>query len=172
MHDIVGKFLAFGLGALLLFYLPFLVIALKQDNLKQSYIDNAAADFVDSARFNGVITQQSYKSLVHAVDSMQPNCDIQIYVSEKAVIPSSSDPKKYITTTVSLNEIDILSALFPDGTQSTDPFVLHKGDKIRLTIKNTTPTLGEQMLKFIIDRKLPYRIYTNVSGYVGNTKQY
>ena len=78
MYDILGRLASFLLSAVVLFIVPIMLIAVKQDDTKQTIIDDAVIEFVDNARASGQITAQAYQTLCTKVDSAQEACKIDI----------------------------------------------------------------------------------------------
>ncbi len=78
MNDILGRLASFLLSAIVLFIVPIMLIAVKQDDTKQTIIDDAVVEFVDNARASGQITAQSYQRMCTKVDSAQEACKIDI----------------------------------------------------------------------------------------------
>ena len=59
MGDIVGKILVIIVGFSMMFYIPVMVLSLRQDTTTQAYVDNAVVEFVDDVRGSGKITPES-----------------------------------------------------------------------------------------------------------------
>ena len=76
MGDVLGKIFVGIFGCILMFIVPVLLIAQKQDTVSQSYIDNAVVEFVDNARAAGKITPQAYERLCDGVDMAHLLCEI------------------------------------------------------------------------------------------------
>lgn len=87
MGDILGKVFVGIMAAFLMFFLPIMLIATKQDTLKQNYIDSAVVEFVDNARGAGKITPEAYEMLCRKIDNAHNYCEIEIEHSSKYTAP-------------------------------------------------------------------------------------
>lgn len=87
MSDILGKVFVAFMAAYIMFIFPVMLIATKQDDLKQTYIDSAVTEFVDNARGAGKITPEAFDTLCRKIDNAHLYCDIQITHSSKYTAP-------------------------------------------------------------------------------------
>ena len=78
MSDILGKLASFLLGAVILFIVPVMLIAIKQDDTKQTVIDDAVIEFVDNARASGQITPFAYQTMCKKISSVQEACKVDM----------------------------------------------------------------------------------------------
>jgi len=178
MADALGKITIFFLGAILLFIVPMTIIAVNQDKTKQTYIDDAAVEFVDNARAGGEISVQAYKTLTKRIDSAHSLCDIQIrYLSTYEYPVPVYDATHTITGytyerhTQEYSKSDITGYMFPNGGSETRSFPLREGGYLSVEVRNVTPTLGGQMLGLFVPGYSGKSLHTSYGGYVGNNKQ-
>ena len=89
MGDIFGRIVSFLFGAVMLFIVPVTLVAIKQDDLKQTTMDDAVVEFVDNARASGQITDDAYRDLVRKITAAQELCDIRIDYRAAYVAPKT-----------------------------------------------------------------------------------
>lgn len=173
MNDIIGKFAIIIFGIVLIFFVPVTIIALKQDNTAQSYIDNAVVEFVDNARATARITPQAYEKMIYKINSAHAPCEVKIWHSAKFVLPDSeigSDKYSNVVATEDYGKDVILSCMYPDDTQSLD-YVLKEGDYLKVTVQNESPTLGARLAGVLLPGYNQNSLFTTYGGYVGNETQ-
>ncbi len=178
MGDVLGRIFMAIFGSILLFIMPVVLIAQKQDLLAQTYIDNAVVEFVDNARASGKITYRAYEQLCNKVDAAHMLCDIRITHSAAYVVPTSKDENGYFDTEVyhyDYTKEDILNKIYPepvDGViQDEVDYPMKNGDYLKVEVKNISPTLGVRMARMVSLRRDDATLYSSYGGYVGNNKQ-
>ncbi len=176
MQDILGRVMLVVAGCYCLFILPVMIIASKQDNLKQSYIDSAVTEFVDNARASGKITPEAYERLCNRVDAAHLVCSIQMIHSSKYVSPNAeldaSGHNTYETYRTDYNKEEILSYMYPSSPyEENRSWKMKNGDFLKVIVQNETPTLGSRLSLFFTTRGDTKTLYTSYGGYVGNTQQ-
>ncbi len=184
MQDIIGKFFMIVLGTILLFFVPVTIIALKQDNTAQVYIDNAVSEFVDNARATARITPESYEKLVQKVDAAQPGCNIQIIHSSAYVMPDIGNDElslddlhnkyEYTTHKEDYYTQEILNTMFydKDGHDIRKDYLLKSGDFLKVIVDNNdNPTLGAKLIGIVSTKYNQQTLYTSYGGYIGNYAQ-
>ncbi len=173
MGDVLGRIFMAIFGCILLFIMPVLLIAQKQDVLAQEYIDNAVVEFVDNARATGKITPRAYEKLCNSVDSAHMLCEIHITHSAAYTVPSDIRPDGSWDTEVYRYDYikeDILEKMYPPTGDDVD-YQLKNGDYLKVEVQNVTPTLGIKMLRLFTTKPNDTSLYTSYGGYVGNNKQ-
>ena len=183
MGDLVGKILVMIVGFSMLFFIPMMVLALKQDTTTQAYVDNATVEFVDDIRGSGKITPLAYETFAKKIYSAVPHAEIEIY-HEALYMTGSTDflVAGYDTThnyeAAVFDKEDILAAMY--GTEASGyyddehlkSYELKKGDHIKVSCYNVTPTLGGRLLGSILPKYDGRRaIFASYGGYVGNNMQ-
>ena len=182
MQDIVGKFFIIIIGAIFLFFVPVTIVALKQDNTAQVYIDNAVSEFVDNARASARITPEAYEKLVQKIDAAQPGCNIQIIHSSRYITPDQdnaeykidgTDTYEYTSHQEDFFKEDILKDMFMKGGSDTrNDYLLKNGDYLKVIVDNNdAPTLGARLLGSISSKYDQNTLYTSYGGYIGNFAQ-
>lgn len=179
MHDIIGKFAIIFFGIPLMFYFAITFIAVKMDNTSQSYIDNAVVEFVDNARATAKITPEAYEDMYDKICSAHPMCEVKLIHSAKYVVPGEYDDvtgKYSIEPYMEDFTTDyILEKMYP-GLYGYSPdedydYILKEGDYIKVTVSNTTPTLGGRLVGLILPSYNQLSLFSSYGGYVGNEAQ-
>ena len=175
MGDILGKIFAAIFGCVVMFIVPVMIIAQKQDSIAQNYIDNAVVKFVDNAKTAGKITPQAYEELCNGVDMAHMLCEIKITHSSAYTVPTDVlDPETgYYETATYRNDFikeEILSVMYPDTGDNQD-YRMKNGDYLKVEVINVTPTLGSRMVRMFTTKNPDVTLMTTYGGYVGNNKQ-
>lgn len=175
MGDVLGKIFVALFGCILMFIVPVLLIAQKQDTVSQSYIDNAIVEFVDNARAAGKITPRAYEQLCDSIDQAHLLCEIRITHSSAYTVPTeviNPDTGYYETATYRNDFVkeDITSVLYPDVGDNQD-YQMKNGDYLKVEVQNISPTLGTRMFRIFTQKNSDTTIFASYGGYVGNNKQ-
>jgi len=178
MGDILGRFASFFLSAIVFFIVPIMLIALKQDDYKQTAINNAVIEFVDNARASGQITYNSYSKMYKSIVHAQEKCDIEIEYKSAYEYPvhDAAGNISYERGYRGYNRDDIVNAMIeihPGAPNENKyiPFELKEGGYLNVRVSNTSPTLGTKMFRLFIPQYGGREIAVSYSGYVGNVKQ-
>lgn len=177
MYDTLGKIWTIVIACFAILIAPVLIITMKQDSLSQSIVDNAAVEFVEDAVGAGNFTLEGYYELLNDVNRIGTPCEINIVHSasvvygEEVILGTTPDGQPLISynagkTLVDHGTEEILTALIRDGE-----YEMKQGDYLKVTIKNTQPTLGNKLYGMIIKRFPSGNIYTCYASVVGNKKQ-
>ena len=149
------------LGILLV---PTLIMTLHIDFLSPGVVNSAVQRFVDDARCSGKITVADYERLVNKVNSAQPLCDISIIHEKEAYVLQGDDLDRYYDA---YNEDVILDVLYPDSG-SNGVYYMAAGDYLSVVVKNTTPTLGMEIMSiFTPQAKMAVPILCTYGNRVG-----
>ncbi|MBR5360873.1 MAG: hypothetical protein IK123_08295 [Lachnospiraceae bacterium] len=175
MGDTLGKIFVGLFGCVLMFIVPVLLAAQKQDTVAQQYIDNAVVEFVDNARAAGKITPAAYEKLCRNVDMAHLICEIRITHSAAYTVPTNViDPDTGFFETVTYRndfiKEDILAQMYPDVGDDRD-YQMKNGDYLKVEVQNVSPTLGSRMLRIFTTNQKDSTLFASYGGYVGNNKQ-
>lgn len=175
MGDVLGKIFVGIFGCILMFIVPVLLIAQKQDTVSQSYIDNAVVEFVDNARTAGKITPAAYEKLCNDIDTAHMLCEIKITHSSAYTVPTNVvDPATGYFETVTYREdfikSEILNVMYPPVGDNVD-YQMKNGDYLKVEVQNISPTLGSRMLRMFTTKNSDTTLFASYGGYVGNNKQ-
>jgi len=130
-----------------IYFTPILIITMQTDNSSQDIIDNAVQEFVDDARKSGKITATDYEKMMMIINTAHPLCDIHIIYGEELYIPDGNNaPYQYYDEK---GESQILDVIYTDQGDTKD-FLMKKGDYIKVSVKNTTPSFGTRIFSLVI----------------------
>jgi hypothetical protein len=167
MFDIVGKAWAFIFGTMIIFLGTLTLFSQRSDMISQNYVDSAVEEFVDVSRATGTITRSQYEQFIQKLDHTQNVYDIEIEHYKEKTAPTDTvyDYQTYYDTH---SREEIMDAIYDEHTGYT--YHMNTGDFIRVTVENSSPTLGRKFLGFLIGRPTTQggQIYSARGGYVGN----
>ena len=175
MGDVLGRVFAAFFGCMIMFIVPIMLIAQKQDTVRQSYIDNAVVEFVDNAKVAGKITPQAYEKLCNDVDLAHLLCEIKITHSSAYTVPTDViDPTtgyhEIATYRVDYTKEEILDVIYTASGDNQD-YQMKNGDYLSVEVKNITPTLGTRLSRLFQTKSSDTTLFTSYGGYVGNNVQ-
>ena len=169
LMTIIGIFLA----ALLMFVVPLMAISERNDDIAQSVVQSATAEFVETVSVVGAIKPSDYEAYEQKLYTTGNTYQIEIEVQHldenfgKKNTSTSGDligeNQRYSTFT---NEI--LSKMYENGTSQN--YVLKKGDTVIVTVKNTNKTIAQTLRTFVykITGQGTYQIGASASSMVVN----
>lgn len=170
MTDTVMTIIGIFLAALLMFIYPLMAITGKNDEIAQTVVEVAVADFVREVTSNGKITELDYEKLVQKISATGNTFDVQLEVQlfddnnvrRNTILEKSNGTNKYysIYTNDILNKIE----------EENGVYLLKKYDQVKVTVKNTNITLGTQLKNVLYNLigKETYTIGTTSTGVVVN----
>lgn len=176
MKDILGKVFVIML-AMVSVLLITANISLKQDNTTQTYVTDAAYEFIDISRATGYISSQSYLDLIKKLDSTGILYDIEIVHKSAEVTQGSANDPGSAGTAVYYEHYytsEILNELFSGDEVYMDAYTkynLKRGDYLSVVISNKTPTFGNRLLGFLFRSFQEQTIHVSYGGYVGSDVQ-
>lgn len=175
MGDILGKMYSALYGAVIMFIVPIMILAINYDSISQSYIDNAIVEFVDNAKSSGKITPRAYERLCEEVDAAHLICEIKIthssaYTSPTGVVDPATGYYEVETYRNDFIKEEILAKMYPDYGDNID-YQMKNGDYIKVEVVNVSPTLGSRMLRMFSTKTPDATLYATYGGYVGNNIQ-
>lgn len=166
MKEIIDKVIAILLFICLAAFAPIMLISMRVDQSMQTYMDTAVIEFVDNARVVGAIYPSEYEKFISDIDNVQAQCEIEICVT-RMINYFDISTGQYENYPEEIYKSQILNILYPDYADP-EPYFLKKGDTITVTVKNTTPTLGEQLFLLSSKSDDTPTIFAKYSGMVGN----
>ena len=170
LMTIIGIFLA----ALLMFIVPLMAVSERNDDIAQTVVQTATAEFVDTVSNVGAIRPSDYEAYVQKLHATGNTFSVEIEVQHldenfgKKNNTTSGDligeNQRYSTFTD-----EILNKMYPGGGASNN-YVLKKGDNIIVTTKNTNRTIAQTLRTFIykVTGQGTYQIGASSSGMVVN----
>lgn len=175
---LLDRIAAILLAVLVMFYVPLIFTAQKQEQTVETYAGDAVDEFVNKACATGMITPTSYEELVRRLDAT--GVSYRIYLIHAKEI---EEPTVKLKDGVNQSVIgsweqyydehrnqEILNTLFPD-TPTTDYvyYYMEEGDFFKVVIENSTPTFAKRWKQLFSANKTDTpSILVSRSGYVGN----
>ena len=173
MSDTLMSIIGIFLAIVIMFVFPLMELAGKGDEVSQTVVEVAVADFVNTVATTGQITWSDYNKLLQKLYSTGNSFDIQIEAQilddnpRRATTTASSDVLgEYRYYSVYTNTI--LSEL---EKSENSKYQLKNDDYIIVSVKNTNTTMGTQLknLLYNLIGKDTYTIGTSSSALVLNT---
>lgn len=162
MPNILSKFLAGMLAALLILVIPLLDTYQKQEMLSYNIASNSVTTFIDAARNKGYFTPSMYLDLFSSLHNTGNVFEVEFEHMSKKYIPVYTDPTNPSTfqnkTEVHYEAFytqEILDVLFPDSTAPIDDpsriYRMEVGDFITITVKNMNRTNATVLKDFLFN---------------------
>lgn len=150
---IIGLFLV----ATLMFIIPMMSIAGKNDDIAQAKAQTAVTNFTDAVSNAGSIKPSDYEALVQELNSTGNTFEITIEVQHLDENPgkkSTSTSGDLIGENVRYSTFtsEILDYMYPteeDIDNMIRNYPLKKGDNIIVTVRSTNKTLAQQLRTFV-----------------------
>jgi len=150
---IIGLFLV----ATLMFIVPMMSIAEKNDDIAQAKAQTAVTNFTDTVSNVGSIKPSDYEELVQQLDSTGNTFEITIEVQHLDENPgkkSTSTSGDLIGENVRYSTFttEILDYMYPTEEATSEMsrnYPLKKGDNIIVTVRSTNKTLAQQLRTFV-----------------------
>lgn len=197
--DVIGKTLAAVFGITFMALLIVLVFSTKIDQNAQTYLNNAAEEFVDNACASGYISPGAYQELmnrvgatgnlynvniIHQSKTIQPKVKTDstgkslVGSDGKAVVETGSYVQSYNTYNLfgtrdssgALIEKGILDYMFPETGTEYHSYPLKNGDYLQISITLKNPTLGAQLASAVTATPVK-TIAITYGGYVGSIEE-
>lgn len=172
MSDTLITIIAIFLAATLMFIVPLMSITERNDDIAQSVVQTATAEFVDKISVSGAIKLSDYDEYIQRLNATGNTFDIDIEVQhldenpgKKSTLTSGDligENVRYSTFTS-----EIMSKLGEDGGK----YLLKKGDNVIITAKNTNKTMAQSLrsLMYKVTGQGTYQIASSSSSMVVNT---
>lgn len=170
MDENYGKVFTYIVGIIFILIVPVMLIAQKMDNVVQTYVDNAAIEFIDKARVTGYISKDSYLEFTEQLNNTTYLYDVKVEHYSKQAIPiynNTTFTGNYNIDYVVSYDKEIEETLFDNDLN----YNMKNGDYIKVIIKNKDKTLGSKLYSFFNKGANINTIYTIYGGYVGNTPE-
>ena len=152
LMTIIGIFLA----ALLMFVVPLMAISERNDDIAQSVVQTATAEFVETISNAGLIRPSDYEGYLQKLAATGNTFDVEIEVQhldenfgKKNAATSGEligENERYSTFTT-----EILNSMYENNSEPKN-YVLKKGDNVIITAKNNNKTIAQTL------RTVVYRI--------------
>lgn len=171
MSDTLMTIIGIFIAVILMFILPFSIMANKNDEIAQTVVQVAVSDFVETVTNQGRITEFDYNKLVQKISTTGNAYDIQI---EAQIIDDNS---RRATSTADSSQTgeykyySVYTNTIMDKIRNDGFYELKKDDYVIVNVKNINITLGTQFknMFYKLVGKDTYTIGTSSSGIVVNS---
>ncbi len=141
------------IGAILIFAVPVVAVAARNDVTSAQIVQAAVTDFADQARETGIITEQDYNGLLEEVEATGNAYDLNIeiqHLDENPAKKTSSD----VTDTVKIGEnvyyVEYTTQIEEAFDNSADGTIrLVEGDYLKVSVENINETLYQVFKKLL-----------------------
>lgn len=166
MEDTTISIIGIMVAAILMFIVPFVLIADRTDDIAQLSVSTATAEFTNNVIKTGVITAEDYNNYLMTLASTGNTYDVDIKLeildentAKKTTMDSSTpvigENSYYSIFTTQIEDMLNKSDISDDGRpNNTGKVILKEGDGISVTAKNSSRTLSQAIKN----------IYYNVKG--------
>lgn len=167
MSDTLMMVIAIILAAILMFVVPLMTTADRNDDATQLAVQTAASNFVNEVRTKGKITQADYDNLLESLTATGNtyNMEIQVkLIDENAAKKSLQEVNKQGENMYTLESFyTIQKALEDKGV-----YICKEGDVVIVKVKNNSATIADQLRNFFytVTGNDSYKISAEYSGIV------
>lgn len=150
LMEIIGIFLA----VLIMFIFPIVALASQHDEIAQTTVETAVADFVNTAAEKGKITQSDYDTLIQKIRATGNSFDVQIEVQ----VLDDNPERKSVTKNKTVKGENLYYSVYTENitgkilekiqNDKSAEYNLKKDDYIVVTVKNTNRTMGTEFKNF------------------------
>ena len=177
MSESLMTIVAIFLAAILMFVFPLMAVSERNDDIAQSAVQTATAEFTTKIATKGKITSSDYEDYLAKIATTGNTYEVEIEVQKL----DENFGKKSATTgqdligensRYSVFTTDVLDYIYPDNESNlTRDYLLNKGDNIIITVKNTNTTMAQTLRAFFykVTGKGTYQIAASASSTVVNS---
>ena len=174
MSDTLITIIAIFITAVLMFVFPLMAVSERNDDIAQSVVQTATAEFVETVSNAGAIRPGDYEAYIQKLNATGNTFDVEIEVQH---LDENFGKKNNTTSGELIGEnqrystftTEILNSMYlSDGISKN--YVLKKGDNIIVTSKNTNKTIAQTLRTFVykITGQGTYQIGASASSMVIN----
>lgn len=156
MEDSLMSIIGILVAAIIMFIVPLILIADRNDDISQLVVQTTTADFVNEIIKSGKITASDYQRFVSSLQSSGNTYDIDMEVKILDETPSKlitddtgqigSNSYYSLFTSQVEDKIGISSQNVINNTDGK--LILKQGDQISVTVKNSSKTLSQALKSF------------------------
>lgn len=175
MSDTLTLVISIFVVAMLLFIVPLMSISERNDDIAQSVVQTATAEFVDKISVSGLIKPNDYEEYEQKLAATGNTYDIEIEVQ---VLDENPGKKQGVTASDLIGEnvrystftTEILNKMYSSNGEQYN-YKLKKGDNVIVTAKNTNKTLAQTLRSafYKITGQGTYQVSASSSSMVINT---
>lgn len=175
MSDTLTLVISIFVVAMLLFVVPLISISERNDDIAQSVVQTATAEFVDKISVSGLIKPNDYEEYEQKLAATGNTYEIEMEVQ---VLDENPGKKQGVTSPDLIGEnvrystftTEILNKMYSANGDKQN-YKLKKGDNVIVTAKNTNRTLAQTLRSFFykITGQGTYQVSASSSSMVINT---
>lgn len=182
MDDTFESIIAIGLAAIVMFIIPLVSIANRQDDVTQLTVDIAVSEFVNDVKTTGIISGDNYSKCIESLNSTGNSFSVDMVVK---ILDDNADRRLYPGGTTDPDSVknqdnryfaiytsQILEKIYSNKSNGMDEAMkLKEGDVFSVTAKNDSTPISQQLkrLFFGTQGELTYYISSSESGIVTAT---
>ena len=172
MGDSLISVVAIILAAVLIFVLPVMAMANRQDNILKSTVQTATDEFVDEIKTTGKLTEEKYNKFLQNIGSTGNIYESQMEIKK---LDENQSKKTLQTETDKIGE-NLYYTLYNSQIDQAlkdnkGVYKLQEGDIITVTVKNTNLSAAQQIANQIykVFGNNTYTIMASAGGMVTTT---
>lgn len=142
MGDIWGRMLGILLAVSLLFLLPVLYFAERQETVEQLYLITETADFVDTVRMTGRLTRENYENFQSKLNGLPEMYEIKMTGRHQRIELSSQ--------MLYLHNEEFYEQQIEEQLEQEGNYCFSEGDFFRVELIKKTSGLFEKIRGFIL----------------------
>lgn len=135
------------LASIIMFVWPLMTMADKKDDVSTAFVQASTTDLVDSVRTTGRLDQDKYDTFLQELASSGEAYDVEVTIYVLDENPSKKTTSNYQTIGDNVYYVMYTTQVMEALQKGT--LVLKEGDQIKVSVKRTSTTLGEQLRNFL-----------------------
>lgn len=144
--DAFGKLVAIFAGVALLFIVPTLYMAQKQDAISQLYVTQETVKLVDSIRAGGEVNRNMYYDYVSRIDKTGNLYEVEITHTHRKVAPEYDEIMDTAGDRVSTYFFNTYEDEIFEAFDEGKVYHFSQGDYISVKVMNRNKTMAQRML--------------------------
>lgn len=141
MGDIWGRMLGILLAVSLLFLLPLLYFAERQETVEQLYLITETADFVDTVRMTGRLTRENYENFQSKFNGLPERYEIKMTSRHQTI--------ELTGQTLHLYNEEFYEKQIEERLRAEGAYYFWEGDFFRVEVIKKTKGLFEGIRRFL-----------------------
>lgn len=152
--DSFDKIVGILISVILLFLVPLMYLAQKQDVITQLFVSNKTTQFVDSIKNTGFLSYDMYLSFMKQMESTNNIYNIELTHAHKVIEPvydetSNNYMEDYIIHYYNTYQDEILSEISSKGE-----YRFNQGDYVSIKIENKNKTYATRLQNMIFNTNI------------------
>lgn len=147
MSDTLMIIVAIALTATLMFVVPLMTMADRNDDISQLAIETATTEFVDDVRTTGKLTMDKYSKFVETISATGNTYDIEMELKILDENPSKKTTQAEATKIGENLYYSLYTSQILDRIEKGTLY-LKEGDIFIVTVKNSNTTVSQELKNF------------------------